>query len=54
MKGLTGYAEMMLENPANPQIGGIGVQTICRGGEAIFWELYTMLSKAKSQLRLDL
>jgi hypothetical protein len=27
MKGLTGYAAMMLENPANPKIGGIGVQT---------------------------
>jgi hypothetical protein len=28
MKGFTGYAEMMLRNPENPKIGGIGVQTI--------------------------
>jgi hypothetical protein len=28
MKGLTGYAAMMLKNPENPKIGGIGVQTI--------------------------
>jgi hypothetical protein len=27
MKGLTGYVEMMLKNPENPLIGGIGVQT---------------------------
>jgi hypothetical protein len=27
MKGLTGYAAMMLRNPGNPKIGGIGVQT---------------------------
>jgi hypothetical protein len=31
MKGLTGYVEMMLKNPENPLIGGIGVQTICWG-----------------------
>jgi uncharacterized protein (TIGR02145 family) len=28
IKRLTGYAEMMLRNPENPKIGGIGVQTI--------------------------
>jgi hypothetical protein len=27
MKRLTGYVEMMLKNPENPKIGGIGVQT---------------------------
>jgi hypothetical protein len=28
IKRLTGYAEMMLRNPENPKIEGIGVQTI--------------------------
>jgi hypothetical protein len=27
IKRFSGYVEMMLENPANPKIGGIGVQT---------------------------
>jgi hypothetical protein len=27
IKRLTGYVEMMLKNPVNPLIGGIGVQT---------------------------
>jgi hypothetical protein len=27
IKRLTGYVEMMLGNPENPKIGGIGVQT---------------------------
>jgi hypothetical protein len=28
VKRFSGYVEMMLENPANPKIGGIGVHTI--------------------------
>jgi hypothetical protein len=27
MKRFSGYVEMMLKNPVNPLIGGIGVQT---------------------------